>query len=392
MKRSDVVQNLPLAGLRIISFEQFGAAPYATMFLADFGAEVLKVESAEGDFARSTAPLTLGDGDSLYFQCLNLNKKSIFIDLKNAEDRAFFHDLVKTSHAVINNLRGSVPASLGLDYASLAAINPAIACGHISAYGRTNTRADRPGFDFLMQAEAGLMTLTGEPGSPPTRIGVSMIDYMSGMMLAFGIVSMMRSAEKTGRGGDVDACLFDTALHQLGYQGTWYLNENIVTSRAPRSAHPSNTPVQLYKTADGWVYVAAMNEKFWQLLLEKLDRSDLRDDVRFASSAARLQHRAHLTTVLDDVFSKRRTSEWVDLLGAEIPIGPVHELDEALNSSFVKDTAMIAEIAHPKRARIKVLANPLRIDGRRLPQKAGPRLGEHTSEIKEDVRRRLAPV
>ena len=191
--------DLPLHGVRVISFEQFGAAPYATMFLADFGAEVLKVEMPEGDFARRTAPLTLGEGDSLYFQSMNLNKKSIVIDLREDGDRAFFEELVAVSDVIVNNLRGTAAAKLGLDYATLRRIRPSIVCGHISAFGRDNSRADRPGYDFLMQAEAGLMSLTGEPGGPPSRIGVSMIDYMTGMMLAFGVAAALTGARRTGR-------------------------------------------------------------------------------------------------------------------------------------------------------------------------------------------------
>src|SRR5690606_6777573 len=156
--------------------------------------EVLKAEMPDGDFARRTAPLTLGDGDSLYFQSMNLNKKSIVVDLNDAGDRAFFARLAATADVVINNLRGTAAAKLGLDYAALGRIKPWLVCGHISAYGRDNDRADRPGYDFLMQAEAGLMSLTGEPGGPPSRIGVSMIDYMTGMMLAFGVVSAVLSA------------------------------------------------------------------------------------------------------------------------------------------------------------------------------------------------------
>lgn len=380
------MQNLPLAGLRIVSFEQFGSAPYMTMFLADLGAEVLKVETAEGDFARKTGPLTLGANDSLYFQSFNINKKSIFIDLKNADDLAFFHKLVGTCDAVVNNLRGNLPARLGLDYAALAPFNQAIVCGHISAYGRTTSRAHRPGYDFLMQAEAGLMALTGEPGSPPTRMGVSMIDYMSGMVMGLGLVSAIHAASRHGKGCDVDTSLYDVAIHQLAYQGTWRLNREEVVDRAPRSAHPSSTPVQLFKTQDGWIYIACMSDSFWQALCLSLDRPDITEQPRFSSLEARLSNRDALTEALDELIGQRTTAQWVAHLGDTVPAAPVYDLDEALVNPFLIDeSGMVSEIAHRDAGMIRILSNPLRLNGERLPQRPGPALGEHTGALKGEL-------
>ena len=373
---------LPLAGLRIISFEQYGAAPYATMFLADFGAEVIKVEGADGDYARQTGPQTLGDADSLYFQCFNLNKRSLVLDVKSPEDQALLHRLVKDSHAVVNNLRGSLPARLGLDYAALKAANPAIVCGHISAYGRTGSRADWPGYDFLMQAEAGIMSLTGEPGAPPARVGLSMIDYMTGMMMAFGLVSTIRRAEQTGEGCDIDVSLFDTALHQLAYQGTWYLNEGMVTQRVARSAHPSSVPVQLFPSADGWIYICCMNQKFWELLVDLIGVPELGQDPRFAAMADRTANRDLLTSVLDDVFRQKTTAAWMDLLKGHIPAAPVEELPQAIDNPFVAESGMISEVPHRSGRTLRVFANPLRIDGQRLAQQAGPALDEDGPELR----------
>ncbi|MEX6723848.1 CaiB/BaiF CoA transferase family protein [Parapedomonas caeni] len=368
------MSELPLSGVKIISFEQYGAAPYATMFLADLGAEVIKVEGADGDFARKTGPLTLGDGDSLYYQCFNLNKRSLVLDLKQADDRALLHRLVTESHAVINNLRGSLPAKLGLDYAALSAVNPRIVCGHISAYGRTGSRADWPGYDFLMQAEAGFMALTGDPGSPPTRVGLSMVDYMTGMMMAFGVVSAIRGAEHSGKGMDVDVSLFDAALHQLAYQGTWFLNEGIVTPQTPRSAHPSTVPVQLYKTADGWLYICCMNQKFWEILVELIGRPELGRDPRFADIAARRDNRDVLTEVLDAVFMTRTRAEWMQVLQGQIPAAPVESLDGALNNPFVAESGMVQPVDHPVGRTLRMFANPLKLDGARLRQRAAPAL------------------
>lgn len=368
------MSDLPLAGLRIISFEQFGAAPYCSMFLADLGADVLKVESGDGDFARRTGPQTLGPGDSLYYQTFNLNKKSVVIDLKAAEDRAFLRALVGESHAVLNNLRGNQPAKLGLDYPALSEVNPAIVCGHISAYGRTGSRAAWPGYDFLMQAEAGFMMLTGEPGTTPARVGLSMVDYMTGMMMALGLISAIRRAERGGTGCDVDVSLFDAALHQLAYQGSWCMNEGIETPRLMRSSHPSTTPVQLYRAEDGWVFVCCMTDRFWDVLVERIERPELAADARFRDLAQRLAHRDTLTQVLDAVFATRPVAYWMDLLAGHIPVAPVNDLGQALANPFVSEAEMVAEIAHGSGRTLRMFANPLKLDGRRLPQRAAPRL------------------
>ncbi|MCG8443847.1 MAG: CoA transferase [Caulobacterales bacterium] len=374
----------PLDGLRVISFEQFGAGPYATMFIAALGGEVLKVEALAqgGDHARRTGPTTLGEDDSLYYQTFNLNKKSICLDLKDAEDRERFHQLAARSHAVLNNMRGSLPAKLGLDYAALSAVNPALVCGHISAYGRDNSRESWPGYDFLMQAETGFMAVTGEPGGPPTRVGLSMVDYMTGMMMAFALVSAVRAAEKTGLGADVDISLFDAATHQLAYQGTWFLNEGIVTDRQPRSSHPTAVPCQLFKTADGWVYIGCMHETFWRKLAVALGREDLLADPRFADGTVRLANRETLTDILDQEFIAATAKEWAERLQGVIPVSPVYDLKEALTNEFLLGEAgMVADVEHPLAGALRMIANPIRIDGRRPDVTAAPGLGADADAI-----------
>ena len=355
----------PLEGLRILTVEHFGAGPYGTMFLAGMGAEVIKIENAAtgGDPARRVGPHLLGDDDSQYFQSWNLGKKSISLDLKN--DRKKFEALVADADAVVNNLRGDVPAKLGLDYKSLARVNPALVCLHVSAYGRDNERASWPGYDFAMQAETGLMDLTGEPGGAPCRFGTSIIDCMTGMTGAAALLACVLRAKRTGKGCDVDASLFDVALHQLTYMGTWYLNEGEAPTRQPRSAHYSLTPVQTFKTADGWMFVMCMTERFWSELLEGLARRDLASDERFATQAARLEHRAALTEVLDNEFRRRRTAEWLEALSGRVPVAPINDVREALDSSFAASTGMVCETPHPARPGFRVLAMPVKIDGER---------------------------
>ena len=207
----------PLSGWRVLTVEQYGAAPYATQFMADLGAEVIKIENADagGDGARYGGPFLLGESDSLYFQGWNTNKRSVVLDLKTPDGQTALHRLVAGAQAIVNNVRGDLASQLGLDYAALSKTNPRIVCGHISAYGRDNERAKRPGYDFLMQADAGLMSLTGEPDTEPARFGASIIDFMTGMILSTGVLSALLRAERTGKGCDVETSLFEAALHQL---------------------------------------------------------------------------------------------------------------------------------------------------------------------------------
>ncbi|UYN94331.1 MAG: CoA transferase [Enhydrobacter sp.] len=365
----------PLAGIRVLTLEQFGAGPYGTMFLAELGAEVIKVEPPDGDPSRHVGPYKLGANDSEYFQAWNLGKKSVTIDLKTAEGRRQFEVLAKTADCVVNNLRGTQPAKLGIDYASLAPLKPSIVCLHISAYGRAGERADWPGYDFLMQAEAGLMELTGDPEGPPTRVGVSLIDSMSGLTGVVGLLACLLRARTTGRGGDVETCLFDVAMHQLTYPGVWYLNEGDVSPRVPRSAHLSLAPVQTFPTRDGWIFVMCMTQKFWLSLVEAMDRRDLLDDPRFADPNTRARNRAELTDMLDPSFRARTTGEWLAAFNGLLPAAPVHRLDQALDGAFPRNTGMVSSVPHPARGALRVIANPIRVDGARLSQSACSPLG-----------------
>jgi len=359
----------PLEGVRVLAVEHFGAAPYGTMFLASLGADVVRIENAAagGDPARRTGPHLLGASDSQYFQSWNLGKRSIALDLKR--ERPGFESLVKQADALVNNLRGDQPAKLGLDYASLAPVNAAIVCVHLSAYGRDNERAAWPGYDFLMQAEAGLMSLTGEPDGPPARYGTSMIDCMAGMTAAAALLACLLRARATGKGCDVDTSLFEVALHQLGYAATWYLNEGEASARLPRSAHLSLVPVQTFPSADGWIFVMCMTERFWVILTEALDRSDLQRDPRFATQAARLEHRGALTEVLDAEFRQKRTTDWIHQLAGKVPVAPVNDVAQALENPFVQEIGMVRAAPHPQRPDFRVLASPVRIDGERTQPK-----------------------
>jgi crotonobetainyl-CoA:carnitine CoA-transferase CaiB-like acyl-CoA transferase len=376
----------PLAGVRIVSIEQYGAGPFGSMYLADLGAEVIKIETPRGgDVARATGPLFLGpeharSSDSQFFQTFNLNKRSLTLDLKTAGGKNVLHRLVQSSDAVMNNLRGDQPAKLGIDYAHLSAVKASIVCAHLSAYGRLGAREDWPGYDYLMQAEAGFMHLTGEPGQPPARFGLSMVDYMSGITTALGLVAAVLGARSTGIGRDVDVALFDVAIHQLSYPATWYLNSGHETTRLERSAHPATVPCQLFKTADGWVFVMAMLEKFWLSYLTGIDRPALKTDPRFVSFETRRVHRLALSELLDDAMSAQTTAFWLQKFAGEIPIAPVYDLAQALSNPYALNSGMVQEIAHPN-GPLKVLSNPIKLDGTRATAHACPPAGADTELI-----------
>jgi crotonobetainyl-CoA:carnitine CoA-transferase CaiB-like acyl-CoA transferase len=369
--------------------EQFGAAPYGTMLLADLGAEVIKVENAAigGDPSRKTGPFMLGENDSEYYQAFNINKKSVALDLRNEEGKAALLGLIASADALINNLRGDLPAKMGLDYKALSAVNPAIVCVHLSAYGRDNERASWPGYDYLMQAESGLMSLTGEPDGPPSRIGApSMIDQSTGLTAAVGLLSGIVQARATGKGCDIDTCLLDVAVHQLGYVATWYLNEKHVSTRQRRSAHYSVAPVQTFPTSDGWVFIMCMTEKFWTELVNAIGRPELLSDPRFATPASRQAHRDALTELVDGELRKKSTEHWLTRLNGVLPIAPVLDLADALENPFLRSTKMIRDTPHPAKPDMRTLANPIRVNGQRLEGTVCSPLGADNAEYLNNPR------
>ncbi|MDJ0643302.1 MAG: CoA transferase, partial [Erythrobacter sp.] len=361
--------------------------PYGTMHLAQLGAEVIKIEPPRkdgkggGDTARAVGPHFLREGESLYFQSFNLNKKSLTLDLRTEEGQQVLRELVATSHAVANNMRGDLPEKLGLTYDALKDINPAIICAHLSAYGRDNERAKWPGYDYLMQAEAGYCSVTGEPGGEPQRMGLSMVDFMTGTIFTIGLLAALVDAQRTGRGRDVDTDLLSAAVHQTSYPALWYMNEGDETGRTPRSAHPTATPSQMFKASDGWMFVMCQLPKFWDILVDRMGREDLRADPRFGSNADRLKHREELTQLLDDEFSKQSMAYWQELLAGFVPVAPVYELGDALDNPWLQTIGMRDAVDHPDRENVQILASPIKLDGQRLPNRAAPLLGADSDDI-----------
>ena len=375
---------LPLKGVRILSVEQYGAGPYGTMLLADLGAEVIKIEDKArgGDVSRSVGPFTIGEGDSQFFQTFSKGKKSVCLDLKSEDGRAALHKLVATADAVANNLRGDQPEKLGLTYDALKQTKKKIVCAHLSAYGRGTERAAWPGYDYLMQAEAGFMMMTGEPDGPPVRSGLSMVDFHTGSHLATSLLAGIIGAMRTGEGCDVDVCLFDTALHQTSYPATWYLNEAHKTERLTRGAHPSIAPSQLFKTKDGWGLLMCQTPKFWNVFCAITGDEVLASDARFATVPARRENIEALTKRIDEILSVRTTAEWMEILGGKVPFAPVLDLAGALDSPYAEAIGMIETVDHPSMANgLRTLASPFRVNGERARSSRAPMMGEHNDEL-----------
>ena len=374
---------LPLNGVRVLAVEQYGAGPFGTMFLADQGAEVIKIENPNdgGDMSRAVGPYFFAPGDSEFFHSFNRNKKSLTLDLGRPEGQAVLRDLVRHSDALASNLRGTVPAKLGLVYEKLKDANPKIVCAHLSAYGRTGPRADWPGFDYLMQAEAGYFSLTGEPDTPPARMGLSIVDLMTGLGLAYALLAALTAARSTGVGRDIDINLFDLALANLNYIGHWYLNAGAATGRIARSAHASMTPCQSYRTRDGWIYLMCNKEKFWGVLCRKIGRPQWIDDARFRTFPDRLQHRALLTELIDEALQARTTGEWLAAFAGSVPAAPIYDVTQALENPWVKGSARIESIAVEGGAPLALLTNPLRGEGLPLAGRPAPALGADTDSV-----------
>jgi len=367
-----------LDGLRIVTVSQFGAGPFGTQLLADLGAEVIKVEdpAVGGDVSRQVGPYA-ADGDSLYFQSFNRGKKSLTLDLKHPDGQAILRDLVRVSHAVYNNLRGDLPARLRLTYAALREVNPAVVCCSLSGFGATGPRAAEPAFDYLIQGYAGWMSVTGEPGGPPAKCGVSVVDFAGGYASMAALLAGLWDAQRTGVGRDIDISLLDTAVSMLSYFAIWALNRDWQADRVADSGHQSLVPAQNFPTRDGWIVVFCNKEKFWQGLVEALELPDVGRDPRFATFPARLAHKDALLPILKARFAERTTAEWLARLRGRVPCAPVNTIAQALADEQVRARGMIVEVEHPRLGVLREVASPVRTAA---PAPA-PRLGQHTDEI-----------
>ncbi|GIF26098.1 crotonobetainyl-CoA:carnitine CoA-transferase CaiB-like acyl-CoA transferase [Actinoplanes tereljensis] len=367
----------PLADIRIIAVEQYGAGPFGSVHLADLGAEVIKIEEPQsgGDVGRYVPPYNHGE-DSLFFETFNRGKRSLSLDLATPAGREVFEDLVRTADAVYSNLRGDVPAKIGITYPQLKHLNPAVVCCSLTGFGMTGPRAKQPGYDYILQGLAGWMELTGEPGGPPTKSGLSLVDYSGGFVAAIALLAGVHAARRDGVGMDCDVSLYDTAIGMLTYPAAWHLNAGFTPARTHHSAHPSLVPFQVFPSADGWIVVGCAKEKFWQRLVQVLDLPALTDP-KFATFATRREHADELLSLLDTTFATKPSAEWLALLEpAGVPCGPVNDVAAALRDPHTLARDLVVETEHPYYGTVKQVASPVRVGDEPPAYRRAPRRGE----------------
>lgn len=384
----------PLSGIRVLDFTRVVAGPYCTMLLGDFGADIIKIEEPEvGDELRKLGPPFLGT-ESVFFLSVNRNKRSVALDLKQASALEVVHELVRSVDVVVENFRPGVMDRLGLGYEALSRLNPRLIYCSISAYHSKSRHGTRPGYDLIISGASGLQSVTGEPGRPPVRPGVNLIDLTAGTNAAMGILLAVIARQTTGKGQRVDVSLMDGAYAVLGQLAAIHLNTGEVPGRRPpEDLHPQITPYGTFMARDGkYLNVCAPNDRFWLALCEVLERKEWSDDPRFNTNAERLAHRSELIALLSERFREDTRDRWIErLLEHAIPAGPVHTLDEAIADGYFAQAGMLVQISHPTCGPIKTAGIPIRLSetpGR--VQRPPPTLGQHTEEVLGDLKRKGA--
>ena len=371
----------PLSGIKVLDLGRALAGPFCSLMLADMGAEVVKIEPPGlGDDSREWPPLQ--GGESCYFVSFNRNKRSIVIDLASPEGQTIFRSMVESADVVVENYRTGVMERWGLGYEDLRAINPRLVYCAISGFGRTGPYAKKPATDIYMQAFSGLMSVTGEPGGPPIRIGVSICDLTAGLYSALGVMGALQARERTGEGQFIDTSLLETQMSYISYLFTSFLS----TGKLPQpqgSGHLSIVPYQAFMTSDGWVSLATFNDRLWRRACVAMEIEHLADDPRFLTNALRLEHRNELIPLLEVVFLTRTSAEWVEIMDEhDVPLAPVQSVDEVIAHPQVKHREMIQTIEHPTAGTLGIFGFPLKFSETpceyRMPP---PTLGQHTRQI-----------
>jgi crotonobetainyl-CoA:carnitine CoA-transferase CaiB-like acyl-CoA transferase len=373
----------PLAGMRVLELTQVMAGPFCCQVLGDMGADVVKVEPpGSGDQARRSMGFRMKGEDTAAFLAVNRNKRSVTLDLKDEAHRAVFHRLAADVDVVVENYRPGVAARLGVDYETLEPLNPRLIYASISGFGQTGPYAMRPGFDLIAQGLAGVMSVTGEPGSDPVKCGIPIGDLSAGLFCAVAILSAYAARERTGRGQRIDTSLFEGALAL----SIWETAELWATGRIPGplgSAHRLTAPYQALRTRDGHITVGGNNDRLWRRLCDAIGRPELPEDPRFATNDERMEHRPELAAELEATLTGRDTDDWVaTLLEAGVPVGPIHDYGQVVEDPHTLARGMVAEMEHPVEGTIRGLGIPVKLsDTPGSIRRAAPLLGEHTEEV-----------
>jgi crotonobetainyl-CoA:carnitine CoA-transferase CaiB-like acyl-CoA transferase len=374
-------------GVRVLDLSRMLAGPYGSMLLADQGAEVIKIEEPDGgDPMRVMGPPFLPDGESAYFLAINRSKKSLALDLTTDAGRRVFYDLVAHADVVWENFRPGVMARLGCDYPALSALNPGLVMCSISAYGQNGPYRDWPAFDLALQAMGGAMSLTGEKGRDPVRMGLPIGDLAGGMFGAFAVAGALFRRARTGRGGHVDLALLDCQVSLLSYLAQYFWADGTVPGPLG-SAHASVVPYQALATRDGHLIVAIFAEKFWAGFCRAVERPQWEGDPRFHTNRDRVAHREALMPLVEHRFTERTTEDWLARLRAEgVPAAPIQTVDRVLSDPQVRHRRMVVEVTHPVHGALPTLGTPVKIDDAPdLAVTAAPGLGQHTDEILSEL-------
>ena len=374
----------PLEGVRVLDFSRIIAGPLCTQQMADMGADVIKVENPDAgdDTRRMTTPNVGGEGH--FFLAFNRSKQSLALDPRTEDGKAILLSLLEDIDVLVENYRPGVMKRFGLDYESLKDRFPKLIYLSVSAYGQTGPMWDRPGFDPVLQAESGMMSLTGEADGEPMRHALSLVDTMTGLQAVAAVCASLLARAKSGRGQRIDLALMDMAVASLGNAGLYYLCSGAQPQRAGNS-HMTSTPTNLFYAADGPIYMAlGTNRLYAQLCRDVLERPDLVDDPRFREPPDRLENRPALFAILKEIFATKPRDEWLKRM-RHLPAGPVRMVGEALESEEVAARGMVAEIEHPKVGPIRVIGSPLNFSETKLrPYEPPPTLGQHTDSILRD--------
>ncbi|MEX0408624.1 CoA transferase [Aquibium sp. LZ166] len=380
-RRAPAARFDALQGVTVLDLSKVLAGPICAQYLGDLGAEVIKIEPVGvGDDTRSWPPFVAGE--SAIFLSVNKNKRSIALDLKRPEGLAVLHRMVAQSDVVIESYRTGVAARLGIDYETLRKLQPRLVHASISGFGRSGPLAEIPGYDAMVQAFSGIMSITGEKGGSPVRIPISPLDQTTGIHTALGIVAALRRRDLTGEGTAIETSLYETALGFLGYVAQTYW----ATGKAPEpagSGHESLCPYQAFAAADGQILIAVGSDKVWRAFAPAVGLEAVRDDPRFATNQARVAHFDETVGMVAEVIARRSVAEWCDILRqAGVPHSPINTVDASLDQPQARERGMVTRIAHSAAGEMPAIAIPILFAGcERSPRSAAPTLGEHSAEI-----------